>query len=178
MRDKLKKYQERIELKIESDRQLAKELLKADKTDKAKLLLKKKKYYENNLSNTDQQLDNLDSLVNNIEYTMVEQQVVKGLKIGNDCLTKLHEMMSIDEIEDIMDDTKDAIEHQRQIDALISGQFKDEDIDEEINDELEALLAQELPELPEVPKEKLPEIIKEKKSKYFKIIVSLISLYF
>ncbi len=42
MRDKLKKYQERIELKIESDRQLAKELLKADKTDKSKLLLKKK----------------------------------------------------------------------------------------------------------------------------------------
>lgn len=44
---------------------------------------------------------------------MVEQQVVGSLKIGNDCLKKLHDMMSIDEIEDIMDDTKDAIEHQR-----------------------------------------------------------------
>jgi hypothetical protein len=39
-------------------------------------------------------------------------------------------------------------------------------------------LAQELPELPEVPKEKLPEIIKEKKSKYFNAMVSLIVQYF
>ena len=88
---------------------------------KAKLLLKKKKYYEKNLENTDNQLDNLDTLVNNIEYTMVEQQVVSSLKVGNDCLNRLHDMMSIDEIEDIMDDTKDAIEHQR---VIIEGSFQ------------------------------------------------------
>ena len=88
---------------------------------KAKLLLKKKKYYEKNLENTDNQLDNLDTLVNNIEYTMVEQQVVSSLKVGNDCLKRLHDMMSIDEIEDIMDDTKDAIEHQR---VIIEGSFQ------------------------------------------------------
>ena len=38
---------------------------------------------------------------------------MNSLKIGNQCLKKLHEVMSIDEIEDIMDDTRDAIEHQR-----------------------------------------------------------------
>ena len=84
-------------------------------------MLKKKKYYEKNLENTDNQLDNLDTLVNNIEYTMVEQQVVSSLKVGNDYLKRLHDMMSIDEIEDIMDDTKDAIEHQR---VIIEGSFQ------------------------------------------------------
>ncbi len=43
---------------------------------KAKLLLKKKKYFEQNLEKTDGQLDNLDSLVNNIEFTVVEHQVI------------------------------------------------------------------------------------------------------
>ena len=37
--------------------------------------MKKKKYYESNLEKTDGQLDNLDSLVNNIEFTLVEHQV-------------------------------------------------------------------------------------------------------
>ena len=76
-------------------------------------MLKKKKFYENNLQNTDNQLDNIDQLITNIEFKQVEHQVVNSLKIGNDCLKKLHQLMSIDEIEDIMDDTREAIEHQR-----------------------------------------------------------------
>ena len=77
------------------------------------MLLKKKKYYEKNLDNTDQQLENLDRLVNDIEFTQIEQSVVKGLRIGNDCLKKLNQMMSLEEIESIMDDTKESIEYQR-----------------------------------------------------------------
>ena len=35
--------------------------------------------------------------------------------MGNDCLKSLHQMMSLDDIEQIMDDTKDAIEYQNVI---------------------------------------------------------------
>jgi charged multivesicular body protein 6 len=42
------------------------------------LLLKKKRYYEQNLDKTDGQLDNLDQMVHNIEYTQIEHQVIKG----------------------------------------------------------------------------------------------------
>lgn len=80
---------------------------------KAKHLLKKKKFYENNLTKTDNQLDNIDQMIHTLEFTQIEHEVVNGLKVGNDCLKKLHEMMSLDEIEDIMDDTREAIEHQR-----------------------------------------------------------------
>ena len=44
---------------------------------------------------------------------MIEHQVVNSLKTGNECLKKLHELMSLDEIETIMDDTREAVEHQR-----------------------------------------------------------------
>lgn len=79
------------------------------------MLLKKKRFYENNLLKSDQQLDNIDQMIHTLEFTQIEHEVVKGLKVGNDCLKKLHELMSLDEIEDIMDDTREAIEHQRVI---------------------------------------------------------------
>ena len=58
-RDKLKQYQKKIEGNLESDKQLAKKLLKDGKKDRAKLLLRKKKYQESLLTRTDGQLDNL-----------------------------------------------------------------------------------------------------------------------
>jgi len=159
MRDKLKQYQERIELQLEKEREIARDLVKNGKIGKAKLLLKKKKYFEQNLEKTDGQLDNLDQLVHNIEYTQIEHQVVNGLKVGNDCLKKLHQMMSLDEVEQIMDDTRDSIEYQRKIDELLASQYDTEDIDEEINAELDSLLANSMPD---VPNHELPSQMKQK----------------
>lgn len=43
----------------------------------------------------------------------MEQRVIDGLKIGNDALKKAHEILNIDEIEKIMDDTREGVEKQR-----------------------------------------------------------------
>ena len=123
---------------------------------------------------------------------MIEHQVVKSLKTGNECLKKLHELMSLDEIETIMDDTREAVEHQRvyfidsflkllfyfkiilkkKIDELISGEFSREDMDE-INSELESIIKSSLPEIPQneivIPKEKEPA--KEKKGEHLILIL-------
>ena len=58
-RDQLKQYQRKIEGNLEKDRELAKRLVKEGKKDRAKLLLRKKKYQETVLTRTDAQLDNL-----------------------------------------------------------------------------------------------------------------------
>ena len=58
-------------------------------------------------------------MVHNIEYTQIEHQVINGLKVGNDCLKKLNEMMSLDEVEQIMDDTRESIEYQKVIIIII-----------------------------------------------------------
>ena len=137
-RDQLKKYQRKVESDLEKEKELAKRLLKDGKKDKAKLLLRKKKYQESILAKTDGQLDNLgkfdalfrfflvwvdwelifwlrfsfillETLVNNLEFSQVEKQVIDGLKMGNESLKKANEMFSIDEIEQIMDDTAEAI---------------------------------------------------------------------
>lgn len=74
-RDKLKQYQKRIEINLEKDRQLAKKLLNDGKRDKAKLLLKKKRYQEQLLQNTDAQLEKLEQLTHDLEFAQIEVQV-------------------------------------------------------------------------------------------------------
>jgi len=160
-RDQLLQYQKKIEGNLEKDRELAKKLLKDGKKDRAKLLLRKKKYHESLLTKTDGQLNNLETLVHDLEFSQVEKQVLDGLKEGNAALKKANEMFSIDEIEQIMDDTAEAIEKQREIESILSGQLTDEE-EEDVLKELENLAEDEerkvsdnVPELPNVPTDNL-----------------------
>nr|XP_056722833.1 charged multivesicular body protein 6 isoform X1 [Euleptes europaea]XP_056723000.1 charged multivesicular body protein 6 isoform X1 [Euleptes europaea] len=158
-RDKLKQYQKRISLQLERERRVALQLLKDGKKEKAKWLLKKKRYQEQLLDKTDNQISNLEHMVQDIEFTQIEMKVLEGLKIGNECLNKMHQVMSIEEVERIIDETQDAIEYQRQIDEMLAGSFTEEDEDA-ILAELDAITQEQI-DLPEVPSEPLPEKIPE-----------------
>lgn len=147
---------------------------------RAKLLLRKKKYQEKLLENTDSQLENLEKLASDLEFAQIEQQVLDGLKVGNTALKKVHDILSIDEIESIMEETAEGVEKQREIDSILTGVLTDQD-EEDVLAELDALIgieekgvSQKLPEVPEdmdveienlpdVPEDPLPE--KEKTSK-------------
>ncbi|KAG8129200.1 hypothetical protein E2320_015893 [Naja naja] len=124
---------------------------------KAKLLLKKKRYQEQLLDKTENQISNLERMVHDIEFTQIEMKVIEGLKIGNECLNRMHQVMSIEEVERIMDETQEAVEYQRQIDEILSGSFTTEDEDA-ILAELDAITQEQI-DLPEVPSEPLPERI-------------------
>lgn len=81
------------------------------------------------------------------------------MKTGNIALKKVHDVLNIDEIEKIMDETREGIEKQREIDELISGQLTQVD-EEAVEAELEAILDVS-DQLPDVPTDKLPEAEKE-----------------
>lgn len=152
-RDKLKQYQKKIVVNQAKERILAKQLLDQGRKDKALRLLKKKKFQDSLLDKTDVQLDNLDKLVQDIEFAQVEIQVVEGLKGGNEALDALHQIMSLDDVEKIMGDTEDAIAYQNEIDDLMAGGAGVEQPDEdELLAELGELLGDEAEqELPDVP---------------------------
>jgi len=153
-RDKLKQYQKKIQLNLEKERELAKKLLKDGKKDRALLLLKKKRAQESMLAKTDNQLDNLEQLCGNLEFAQIEAKVVDGLKAGNESLKQLQKMMSLEDVEKIMDETREAVEYQNEIDALISGANLTQEDEDAIMAELEEITQVDLPE---VPTEKLPE---------------------
>uniref|UniRef100_A0A023GGD6 Protein-sorting related protein n=1 Tax=Amblyomma triste TaxID=251400 RepID=A0A023GGD6_AMBTT len=153
-RDKIKQYQKKILVSLENERQLARKLLHDGRKERAKLLLRKKRFMEQMLDKTDGQLTNLERLVHDIEYAQIEIQVVEGLKVGNESLKKLHQVLCVEEIEKIMDETHEGIEKQKEIDDLLSGQLTSED-DDAVLAELEALVAEDeskaVLELPDVP---------------------------
>lgn len=80
-RDKLKQYQKKVLAQLDRDRDVARKLLQEGKKDKAKLMLRKKKFQESLLEKTDGQLDNLEKLVHDLEFAQVEHEVVKGLEV-------------------------------------------------------------------------------------------------
>ncbi|KAM7371717.1 hypothetical protein PAMP_008928 [Pampus punctatissimus] len=156
-RDKLKQYQKRITLQLEKERLLAKQLLKDGRKEKALLLLKKKRYQDQLLDKTENQISNLEHMVQDIEFMQIEMKVIEGLKVGNDCLKSMHEIMSIEDVERILDETQESIEYQRQIDEMLAGSLTQEDEDAVLA-ELEAITQGEDVALPEVPTEPIPEV--------------------
>lgn len=76
------------------------------------MLLKKKRFQEQLLIKTDAQLDNLEKLTHDIEFAQVELQVVEGLKKGNEALKKVNDALNIEDIENILEDTRESIDKQ------------------------------------------------------------------
>lgn len=135
-------------------------------------MLRKKKYQEKLLTNADAQIETIEKLASDIEFAQVEAQVISGLKVGNEALKKVNEILSIEEVEQILDETRESIEKQQEIDALLNGVLTEEDEDEVLA-ELEELVGgkdeersterEDLEErLPDVPED---EPVQEKKRK-------------
>ena len=122
-RDQLKQYQKRILADLEKEKELAKKYLKEGKKDRAKLLLRKKKFQEGLIEKTDAQLDQLERLVNDLEFAQVQQQVLAGLKSGNEALNRANSVFSVEDIEDILADTEEAVEKQKEINDLLAGEL-------------------------------------------------------
>lgn len=145
------------------------------------MLLRKKKYQEKLLENTDQQLENLEKLTSDLEFASVEQRVLDGLKAGNAALKKVHEILTVEEVERVLDETSEGIEKQREIDAILNSNAETaltEEDEEDVLAELDAMIdadkeaeaGEEAAEkndvvLPDVPSDELPVAEKRKKEK-------------
>jgi len=120
-----------------------------------------KKYQEQLLETSQKQLDNVQQMVDSVEFAIMEKKVFEGLKEGNKVLQALHAEMSIDDVENLMAETEDAIAYQNEIESIIGGKLSQEDEDD-ITAQLEELEKEVLAEkLPKVPATPLPEPVPE-----------------
>ncbi|EFC46203.1 predicted protein, partial [Naegleria gruberi] len=160
-RDKIKVYQKKLQTVIQKERDVAKQLVQEGKKDLAMLALKKKKYQESLLEKTHKQLDNLQQMVDQLEFAQIEKQILDGLKQGKQALDTLQkEMGSLEDIEKLMDETREAIQYQEEVSRILSESLTPEDltdVEEDLN-ELEAQLLKE--NMPKVNKTPLPTVEK------------------
>lgn len=102
----------KIQVVLEKELEIAKTHMANGDKKKALLALKKKKYQQNLLAQTEGQLFNLEQLTMTIENAAVEAEVIKGLELGNQVLKEINKEMDLDKVEKLMADTEDAIAYQ------------------------------------------------------------------
>ena len=116
--------------------------------------LRRKKMQTKSLENLEVQFDNLQQMIDTVEFAKIEKDVFDGLKqglcgwflsyiVGNEVLKELQKEMSVEDVEKLMDETQEAMEWQKEIDALLGESLTPED-DEAAQEELDRILAEEV----------------------------------
>lgn len=84
-----------------------------------------------------------------------------GLKTGNAILADLQNEMKVEEVEQLMSDTAEAVAYQNEISQMLSGRMTEgdeEDVLEELDELVGEVMGESLPEVPAVvAKEKAEE---------------------
>ncbi|KAF7184968.1 Charged multivesicular body protein 6 [Pseudocercospora fuligena] len=168
-RDKLHQYQKRITTITSRETEIAKECLRSGNKQKALLALRRKKYQESLLAKTDQQLAQLQALTSDVEFALVQKDVMFGLQQGTAVLKEIHkEMGGLDKVEMILEESAEAQAYQKEINDMLAGKMSNEDEDE-VEDELEAMEqealraqgVQNLPDAPRITTGELPDAPQE-----------------
>ncbi|CRG85240.1 Charged multivesicular body protein 6 [Talaromyces islandicus] len=155
-RDKLHQYQKRIAVLTDRETAVAKECLARNDRNRALLALRRKKYQESLLAKTDAQLAQLEQLVSQVEFALVQKDILYGLQQGTQVLQAINkEMGGLAAVEKLMGESEEARAYQEEVSQMLAGQMSNEDEDE-VEDELEALQREVegpvvLPNAPEAP---------------------------
>lgn len=177
-RDRLTKYRANLERDEKKLLQRAKELHAQDQTNAALQLLKLRHFKLNEVNQVEKQLLNVLQLVQTINSTQNEHEVVRAMKMGKEALERMHQEITVDQVLELMDDIREQHEVENEISTLIGTAFTALD-DSEIEADLASLekevqeekkiqqqQQQEQPtveeenllQFPEVPTTKLPDV--------------------
>lgn len=89
-------------------------MLAAGDKPRALTALRKKKYQETLLAQTDSQLEQLEKLTANVEFARIQKDVVFGLEQGTRVLQQINaEMGGLEHVEKLMGETAEAIAYQK-----------------------------------------------------------------
>ena len=113
-RDKLHQYQKKITIITDREKEIAKNCLQRGDKKKALLALRRKKYQESLLVKTDAQLAQLEILTSDVEFALVQKDVLFGLQQGTAVLKEIHrEMGGIENVEKLLGESEEAQAYQR-----------------------------------------------------------------
>ncbi|EAY07738.1 SNF7 family protein [Trichomonas vaginalis G3] len=168
-RDRLKKYQLRLEADNEKQIQVAKQLAKEGKLDRAKLALRTKKAREAMIVKTDGMLTQLQEQLNHLENAKMIKEFAKNLEMTNSVLKTMNEQLTPEMVEKLMDENQEETEKVNEITDLLSQNMTPE-LDAEAEEEYERML-QEM-ENGEEKQQNEPEAEEQEEAKPEKVAVA------
>ena len=98
---------------LDREKEIARQHLAQGNKDRALVALRRRKYQESLLTKTDSQLQALEQLVSDIEFSLVQVSVMHGLKQGNEVLKEIHKEMNPESVEKLLEETAEARAYQR-----------------------------------------------------------------
>ncbi|CAN0173318.1 unnamed protein product [Ectocarpus sp. 6 AP-2014] len=144
-RDRLTRYQKKLDLECAKLQAQAAAMVKEKRKDRALLLLKIKKLKQDQADKASSQLLSVHQMMDTIDWETQQLQVFNALKEGNVALNKLHEEMPLDKVEELMADTAESIAMEEEISKAIGGSWTDAN-EEDLLAELAELESEAAPE--------------------------------
>lgn len=120
-RDRLKKYRKRLEIESQKLTEQAKEHIRLQQRDRAMLLLKLRKHKEKAVDEINNQLISVMQQIEDLEWAAISVQVLNAIKSGTSLLNAIHDEISVDDVQSLLDETTEAIEVENQINAVLAG---------------------------------------------------------
>jgi charged multivesicular body protein 6 len=139
-RDRLKRYTAQLDKVIARENEVARALMRAGDKRRALLALRKRKSQESMRDKAASQMFNIETLISTIDFATMQKRVFDALKAGNTVLERLNAETSLDDVEQLMSDTADAVAYQQQVDDALSGKLTADD-DAAVAADLDALEA-------------------------------------
>ena len=161
-RDNINQYIKRLSQRQTKSREKAKELVRSNQKDRAKVYLRMAKLHGEQIKISEGQLEMVQNQISQIESSQNLQEIMNCLKQGNDVLRNIQNTINIEKWENVKID----MDELKEKDKEISDFFKEYGIDEEqcneeVNNELDKLLNEiqggNKVDLPSVPKEEISE---------------------
>jgi hypothetical protein len=163
-RTKLRKYQKQMEKETVRLNAKIKTLLQAGKKSQAKANLRLRKLRETALEQTDVQVLNLEQMICTLEQSEFNAEMVKSIETGNSALGHLQKIMSLEYVEEVMEEADELAAMNDEITDMISGSGYTVDdsevaadlaaLEEEINGGVESSVAAAL-DMPVAPTNEL-----------------------
>jgi len=140
---------------VERELAVAKQLVTAQKKDRALLALKRRKLHEHQLTRLDAWLLNVEQLLSNIEMTRQQTRLFEALKAGTSAVRDLQKQVTVQDVEKLLEDSTDAQAYQEEMDRALSrslspldGQEAEAELDKLEADFLRLEAAEQLPTVP------------------------------
>lgn len=138
--DMLQKRERHLENQMEEQEAIAKKNVTANKTAVAKAALRRKKVHEKNLEQTTAQITQLEQQIYSIEAANINQETLNAMKAAGSAMTQIHGSMTIDKVDETMDQLREQHQLSEEIAQAITSQSVGEQPDEdELDAELEGL---------------------------------------
>lgn len=138
------KKQTHLYTQIDDQDAIARKFISTDKV-KAKNALKRKKVLDNEATKLSSQIDALENQLRSIEGANLNLETMKAMKQGAKAMKQIHGGITVDKVDQTMDEIREQAELGEEISEAISRSYPVDNIDEdELEDELEALQQEEV----------------------------------